>query len=181
MNIINYPSPNFWKANNPIKGIVLHGTAGSLSSALFTLTDPRPDNPQDAVSANYLIDLNGDIYRFMSWWKGKRSYANGNLLKPDTSVSWIKECQDRGINPNFVTLSVEHVASRDAMLQNKSMTEQQFASSMWLVGKLLSDNGLKASHETVVGHFQLDSVNRPFCPGVINIGAYIEVLRQRGF
>jgi len=181
MNIINYPSPNFWRANNKIRAIVLHGTSGPLTASLYTLTNPRTDNPSLAVSSNYLIDLNGDIYRFMSWWNGYRAFANGNLLKPDLGVSWIKECKEQGINPNFVTLSIEHVASRDAMLGHKSMTDQQFASSTWLTGKLLSDNGLRASSETVVGHYQLDSVNKRFCPGVINIPAYTQVLKDRGF
>jgi N-acetyl-anhydromuramyl-L-alanine amidase AmpD len=65
MEIIDYPSPNFFTGGDKIQGIVLHGTSGPLKASLAVLTNPRVDKPELAVSSNYLIDTNGDIYRLV--------------------------------------------------------------------------------------------------------------------
>jgi hypothetical protein len=79
-------------------------------------------------------------------------------------------------NPNMMTISIEHVASYSNMISHGRMTDAQWSSSFWLVKQLLRDNGLTASEQTILGHYQIDLKNKPFCPGVINIPAYINAL-----
>lgn len=176
MNIKDYPSPNFFTNGLKVQAIVLHGTGGPLAPSLAVLTNPRSDAPELAVSANYVIDTNGDIYRLVPWWKGYRAYGNGIINHPDSSIKWLKSCVQNKINPNLVTISIEHVASEADMIAHGRMTDNQWNSSMWLTKKLLSDAGLQANNQTVIGHCQIDSVNRPHCPGVINVPAYINAL-----
>lgn len=176
MDIINYPSPNFFSNGESIKAIVLHGTAGSLSASLNVLTDPRLDNPKAAVSSNYVVDLNGDIYRLVPWWTGRRAYANGFIVNPDPNIKWLIDCENSGGNPNLMTISIEHVASSNAMRTHGQMTDAQFQSSFNLVKKLLKDCRLQANGQTILGHYQIDSFNKAYCPGVINIPAYINAL-----
>jgi len=176
MEIIDYPSPNFFTNGKSIKAVVLHGTAGPLNASLRVLTDPRDDEPEKAVSANYLIHTNGDIYRLVPWWIGRRAWANGIVKNPDEDIKWLMDCIKNKINPNLVTISIEHVASSSEMIKHGRMTDAQWSSSFNLVKKLLQQNGLKATNQTVIGHYQIDSVNKAYCPGVINIPAYINAL-----
>jgi N-acetyl-anhydromuramyl-L-alanine amidase AmpD len=176
MKIIDYPSPNFFTGGLKIKAVVLHGTAGPLRASLDTLTNPRNDKPELAVSSNYVIDLNGDIYRLVSWWHGHRAYANGIINNPDERVKWLMACIGTRVNPNMCTISIEHVASAQSMTNHNKMTDAQFYSSLWVVKTLLHDCGLEANEQTVLGHYQIDSVNKAYCPGVINIPAYINAL-----
>jgi N-acetyl-anhydromuramyl-L-alanine amidase AmpD len=176
MNIIDYPSQNYFTGGLRIKAIVLHGTDGPLQASLRTLTNPRPDAPEKAVSSNYLIDTNGDIYRLVTWWKGQRAYANGIMNQVDPNVKWLKACQGTRCNPNMMTISIEHVASGFSMLNHARMTDAQWNSSMELTKQLLKDCGLQATNQTILGHYQIDRVNKAYCPGVINIPAYINAL-----
>lgn len=176
MEIIDYPSPNFFTGGMRVKAVVLHGTDGPLKASLATLTNPRLDAPEKAVSANYLIDLNGDIYRLVPWWLGRRAYANGIINNPDMSVKWLAACVGSRCNPNMMTISIEHVASGVDMIRHNRMPDAQWNSSFWLVRKLLTDLSLPATSQTVLGHYQIDSKNKAYCPGVINVPAYINAL-----
>lgn len=176
MEIIDYPSPNFFTGGDKIQGIVLHGTAGPLRASLAVLTNPRVDKPELAVSSNYLIDTNGDIYRLVPWWLGRRAYANGIVNYPDERIKWLMACVGSRKNPNMMTISIEHVASYSNMISHGRMTDAQWNSSFELVKQLLRDNGLTANEQTILGHYQIDLKNKPFCPGVINIPAYINAL-----
>lgn len=179
MKIIDYPSPNFFLAGNPIKAICLHGTAGPLQASLDILTRARPDRPELAVSSHYLIDINGDIYRLLKWWKNQRSFANGIVKLPDKNIGWLIAAVAAGINPNLITISIEHVASSTQMKNHSSMTDAQFNSSIALVTQLLKDCKLPISNQTIIGHNQINSIDKVYCPGVIDIPAYIEVLTLR--
>lgn len=173
MNIIDHPSPNYWNASNPIEAIVLHGTDGSLGSALGWLT-----NRKSGVSSNYLIGENGKIYRLVAYYQGKRAWANGVVINPDPAIKWLAEAVKDKLNPNLVTISIEHEASDYSMKHQGRMTDLQWRSSQDLVKKLLADNNLVASGQTVLGHYQIDSKNKSYCPGVINVPAYIEKLLE---
>jgi N-acetyl-anhydromuramyl-L-alanine amidase AmpD len=173
MKIIDYPSPNYFTGGLRIKAVVLHGTAGPLRASLATLTDPRNDKPELAVSSHYCIDENGDIYRLVKWWLGHRAYGNGIINNPDDTVKWLMACVGTRVNPNMCTISIEHVASAQAMRKQGRLTDRQWEASNWLVKTLLRDCGLPANNQTILGHYQIDSVNKAYCPGVINIPAYI--------
>ncbi len=179
MEIIDYPSPNFFSSGGlPIRALVLHGTAGSWQSALAELTDPKPNNPAGRVSSNYLITKDGRIYRLVAYWQGKRAWANGNINNPDPLISWLLDFKKRGVNPNQATISIEHEASTSEMLSHSDMPHLQRLRSLWLCAKLLRDNHLQPGYETVIGHNQLDSVTRSACPGVISIPAWINQLKE---
>jgi N-acetyl-anhydromuramyl-L-alanine amidase AmpD len=176
LQIINHPSPNYFSGiKAKIQAIVLHGTAGNLQSSLDELTNPKPNNPDSRVSSNYVIGLDGSIYRLVSYWLGQRAWANGVLNYPDRSISWLVECAIKGLNPNNYTISIEHVAnSRDMINRNYSaMPAVQLEASKMLVKRLLKDTGLTANHQTIIGHNQIDSISRSNCPGIINIPEYI--------
>jgi N-acetyl-anhydromuramyl-L-alanine amidase AmpD len=179
MELIPYPSPNYFTDGLPIEAIGLHGTAGRKWGALSALVDPRPAAPDLRVSSNYLVDYAGLVYHLVDEKKGWRAFANGNIRQPDMTVRWLVHCLNFKINPNLVTVSIEHEALDLDMRQHKSMPDAQFNSSIELTAAILTWANLKANHETIVAHCQIDSVVKANCPGVIFVPAYLEVLLLR--
>lgn len=179
MGIIRYSSQNYFQASNPIEAVCLHGTAGSLWGSLATLRDVRVDNPALAVSSNYLIDKNGQIYELVPWQLNRRAYANGVVENYDKSLNWLVQAVRAGLNPNLITVSIEHVAGELEMISRASMPNAQFNSSIELTANILAAAGLKANHQTIVGHNQISGYKRYNCPGVIFPPAYTEVLINR--
>lgn len=179
MNIIKLPSPNFYSADNKIQAVVLHGTAGSGISALSWLRNPQPGNPDGRVSANYLINKAGQVWELVEWQAGKRAWANGIVENFDSSIKWLVECLKNRINPNLVTVSIEHEASNREMTTRASMTDAQFNSSIELTAMILTAARLKANHQTIIGHNQISGTRKYNCPGVIFPPAYTEVLLIR--
>lgn len=171
MNIIDNPSPNYWWDNTPIKAIVLHGTAGSLLSAIGWLC-----NRKSGVSSNYLIGKNGKVFCLVNPYQGKRAWANGIVETSDRSIKWLNDAIANRINPNVETISIEHEANSWDMENNGRMTDAQWRASQDLVTQLLQDFGLPMTDQTVIGHFQISGKNKKYCPGVIFVPAYREQL-----
>jgi N-acetyl-anhydromuramyl-L-alanine amidase AmpD len=177
MKFIDLPSPNYWQANDlkqsKIEAICLHGTDGPASASLSWLC-----NPKSGVSANFLVAKDGQTYKLVDP-ATRRAWANGKVDTYDASIKWLDTAVKNKINPNFVTWSVEHEASRDDMMFHRPMTDAQFSASIDLVAYLLRLAGLKANHETLIAHCQICALAKPYCPGVIFVPAYLQVLQQR--
>lgn len=180
---VKMPSPNFFTKDemevNQVAAVVLHGTAGPLQAAIDWLRNPQRDNPDNAVSANYVISKAGVIYELVPWESGLRAYANGIAETIDTSIPWLVAAVKNRINPNWITVSIEHEALYNDMVLRRSMTDAQFNSSIELTAYILAGCGLKANHETIIGHNQISGTNKYNCPGVIFPPAYTEVLLNR--
>lgn len=179
MKIIKFPSSNFFVSRETIKAVCLHGTAGPLWASIATLRNTRIDNPELAVSANYVVDLDGIVYELIDYTAAKRSYANGIVENYDNSIKWLDEAVKNKLNPNLCTYSIEHVASKLSMESHSPMTDAQFNTSIELTAMLLNYAGLKASHDTIIGHNQISGTIKYNCPGVIFPPAYTEVLINR--
>lgn len=95
------------------------------------------------------------------------------------SIRWLAAAIAGKVNPNRITVSIEHEASKTEMEKRASMTDAQFNSSIDLTAYILTWAGLKASHETIVGHNQISGRQKYNCPGVVFPPAYTEVLIQR--
>lgn len=175
MDFIKFQSPNYFRPGDMtetnIQAIVLHGTAGPVGASLSWLL-----NAKSKVSSNYLISKRGQIYELVSWDSGRRSWANGIVENWDRSLAWLARAVKDEINPNWITWSIEHEASETEMKSHASMTDAQFNSSIELTAFLLRKAGLKANHQTVIGHNQISGTAKFNCPGVIFPPAYTEQL-----
>lgn len=174
MKFIDLPSGNYWSDSQPVKAICLHGTAGPAGASLGWLR-----NPKSEVSSNFLINKQGQIFRLVNPELGRKAWANGIVEDPDPSLGWLAQAIKDKTKINLVTWSIEHEATGDEMRWGKSMTDPQFNSSIELTVYLLKLAGLKANHETIVGHCQISSRQKATCPGVIFVPAYLEVLLKR--
>ena len=147
MDIIWSPTPNFSVGRNgrTIIAIVDHITAGSASGAIAWLS-----NPASQVSAHYLVDRAGAIYQLVkdedtAWHAGAVNNPNWSLYD--------------GTNPNHYTLGIEHEG------YDGTLTETQYQSTLWLQQQLITKWKLPITTDHIIGHYRIDSVNRPNCPG----------------
>jgi N-acetylmuramoyl-L-alanine amidase len=88
------------------------------------------------------------------------AWANGIMNRPDMSVAWINQCYTKGINPNFRTVSIEHEG-----LTGQAFTNAQFQATLALHKWLTRTFNIPVDRVHLVGHYMIDSVNRPYCPG----------------
>ena len=142
------PSPNYGKGRKGRKiiAIVSHITAGTFPGCLSWMR-----NPQAKASAHYLVTRQGKIYQMVR--DEDTSWHAGAVNKP----SW--PLYD-GSNPNRYTIGIEHEA-----LPGERLTEMQYQATLWLHKQLIARHGIPIDEGHIIGHYRIDSVNRPNCPG----------------
>lgn len=148
MNIIWRPTPNCSAGRNgrAIAAIVNHITAGLVSGALAWLC-----NPAAQASAHYLISRTGDIYQLVR--EADRAWHAGIVKNPNWALY-------DGTNPNNYTIGIEH-----ENISGGDLTELQYQATLWLHKQILDKYNIPADTEHIIGHYRIDSVNRPNCPG----------------
>ena len=141
------PSPNFSSRDGrKIIAIVNHVTAGAFPGCLSWL-----QNPIAQASAHYIVTKTGRIIQLVK--EGDKAWANGIVNKPNWSLY-------DGTNPNLYTLSIEHEGQ-----SGEPLTEAQYQSSLFLHKELTLKYGIPIDTGHIIGHYRIDSVNRPNCPG----------------
>jgi len=142
------PSPNFSTGRNgrtPI-AIVDHITAGDFPGCLEWL-----QNPISKASAHYLVTKTGRIIQLVK--EGDRAWHAGIRNKPNWSLY-------DGTNPNNYTIGIEHEG-----MPGDALTEVQYQSSLWLHKDITQKYGMPIDTDHIIGHYRIDSVDRPNCPG----------------
>lgn len=128
------------------------------------------------ASINYLIDQLGRIYQIVPPEHG--AWGNGIVDRPNPAIKWLMDAVGHRnfdntlnpINPNVLTLSIEHVGkpnpSGGASYSN-FMNPVQVKASLDLHRYLFArfrSTMLPPSRQSVCRHGDIDSVNRPYCP-----------------
>lgn len=154
------PSPYSTSGRNGFQPhyIILHGTAGG-TSATAIANWFRSTNPASNVSAHYIIGQDGMLIQCVD--EDDWAWANG-FLSAGHDPWW----QDN-INPNWVTISIEHVKS--AVDNSNALTDAQKLASFALIKRICQrwDIPMRAADGTggITGHYSIDPVNRSQCPG----------------
>lgn len=132
MTFIERPSANFNERTRTIDTILLHYTAGELESSLTCLTDPKGTN---RVSAHYVVDRNGDIYRLVD--ESKRAWHAG-------ASKWkgIADINSASIGIEIINLGRRADGSFDPY------TDEQIAAVIALCKNIMARNKIKY----VLGH-----------------------------
>jgi hypothetical protein len=160
-------------------GIVWHGTGnwhertfGQPPVALvYHITDdPNLANvirwfqdPRSNASAHVVIDRDGTIHQFVS--STRAAWTNGDVNRPRRDVPWLNAAvanvRPRGpMNLNDFTLNVEHVARR-----GEGLTGAQYAATVALSAYWRDRYGLIVDRGHCLRHADINSVDRPYCPG----------------
>lgn len=145
-------SPNYTSGRNGKKiiAIVNHQTAGQCPGSLNWLC-----NAAAKASAHYLIFRDGTVYQLVH--DADTAWHAGGVNKP----SWTLY---DGTNPNRYTIGIEHECY-PAVGGDGNLTEQQYQATLELHRSLISQYGIAIDRNHIIGHYQIDSVNRPNCPG----------------
>lgn len=141
-------SPNYSKKRNgrKIVAIVNHITAGTFPGCLAWMR-----NPQAKASAHYLVTRQGKIYQMVR--DEDTSWHAGMVNKPNWSLY-------DGSNPNYYTIGIEH-----ENLSGGLLTDAQYKATLWLHQQLIARYNIPVDKDHIIGHYRVDSVNRPNCPG----------------
>jgi N-acetyl-anhydromuramyl-L-alanine amidase AmpD len=156
---------NFMKGRNgrQVKAVVLHIAAGSLAGVFPTFNDPSR-----GTSAHFCIGKKGEIEQYVS----VNDTAYGNGLKWDAvNKQWI--CPHNNVvtpswqdltppdNPNWYTVSIEH-EGMPADPWTPEMYDANLRLLLWLADQF---NLTYVAHRTLVGHSEIDPVDKSNCPG----------------
>ena len=141
-------SPNYSRGRNGRKiiAIVNHITAGTFPGCLSWMR-----NPQAKASAHYLVTRQGKVYQMVrdedtSWHAGAVNKPNWKLYD--------------GTNPNRYTIGIEHECLSGGLL-----TDAQYKATVELHKMLIAKYNIPIDKDHIIGHYRIDSVNRPNCPG----------------
>ncbi len=140
-------TPNYTEGRRgyfPI-AIVNHITGGSYPGCLSWMQNPSAD-----ASAHYLITRAGEILQLVE--DQDTAWHAGRVNKPSWSLY-------KGSNPNRYTLGIEHEGF------DGSLTEKQYLATVWLQKRLIQKWDIPVDGDHIIGHYRIDSVDRPYCPG----------------
>ncbi|GIO13526.1 hypothetical protein J19TS2_30810 [Cohnella xylanilytica] len=155
--------------------IVNHISAGTLGSM-----DNWFRNPKAEASSQFGVARDGRVHQYVrvenaAWTQGLTAAAIPRATAPII--------RQMGVNPNLYCVSIEHEGYVDGHVDEHgqvivenfgldgTLTETQFWTSAWLHKYIQSEveriygHHIPLTPEYVLGHYQIDPVRKPFCPG----------------
>lgn len=140
-------TPNFRQGRNGKKpiAIVNHITSGNYPGCLSWM-----QNPKAQASAHYLVTKQGQIFQLVK--DEDTSWHAGAVNKPTWPLY-------NGTNPNYYTIGIEHEGF------DGNLTDAQYQATLWLHRHLIQKWNIPVDRDHIIGHYRIDSVNRPNCPG----------------
>lgn len=142
-------TPNYRAGRSGKKplAIVNHITAGYYPGCLDWMK-----NPASQASAHFLVLRNGRILQMVK--EEDTAWHAGIVTKPNWPLY-------DGTNPNYYTIGIEHEG-----MPEDGLTDAQYQSTLWLHKYLMAKYpGITMDTNHIIGHYRIDSVNRPNCPG----------------
>ncbi|WP_438435387.1 N-acetylmuramoyl-L-alanine amidase [Gorillibacterium sp. sgz500922] len=139
--------------------IVDHISAGTMASMDAWFTSPG----NEVSSAHFGVSKTGEIHQYVPL--DRMAWANGLTVEAMAKAAAPIVRQNAPINPNKYSVSIEHEGT------DGELTEAQFAASVWLHRfirdeiKRLYGQTIPLDEQHVIGHYQVDPVRKPFCPG----------------
>lgn len=121
-------------------------------------SESRFKDPTSEASAHFGVALDGRIWQWVRI--EDTAWANGFVNLSEYSPSWVAEADAKGVNINTLTVSIEHEGKT-----GQPFSEVQYQASLWLHRQIIAATGIVPSRENIIGHYQVDIVNRRFCPG----------------
>jgi N-acetylmuramoyl-L-alanine amidase len=148
--------------------IVNHVSVGSMTSMLNTF-----ENPANQASSHFAISREGDIVQYVQL--DRAAWTQG-IVPSRYQAARIGVVREMNCNPNLYSISIEHEGYIDKQTGERrgidgDLTEAQFWATCWLhryiKQAVFEQFGVEITlgPSNVVGHFQIDPVRKPNCPG----------------
>lgn len=142
--------------------IVDHITEGTAQSCISWFTS----SGNDVSSAHFLVAKDGKVYQFvnideMSWSNGLSKMA---ITKAPSDIVRQKE-----LNPNLYSVGIEHEGVYAST--RGSLSSKQLLATLMLHRYIIAyvkdryNKEIPADRHHILGHYELDPVRKPHCPG----------------
>jgi Negative regulator of beta-lactamase expression len=160
-NVLWMPNNNFFANRDGLRAryVILHGTAGGASAQNIAAYFASTQGTANPVSSHYVIGQDGTVVQCVSDLNG--AWANG-VYSTGHAAFW-----DTTVNPNNITVSIEHVKS--ATDNSNQLSPAQQTASFQLINAICDrwqiPKTVASASGGITGHFSLDPVNRSNCPG----------------
>ena len=167
---IDYTNKSMDRQGQPIKYIILHGTAGGSSAQ--AIGEYFRDSNVDA-SAHIIIDQNGNVVQGIPL--SLAAWSNGPITGTPTNLGFRTAGDgvhrdawwNPAINPNLITVSIEHCKNHNDNSDQLTPIQQE---TSFKVIKTICDTYNIPPHFAdasggITGHFSMDPINRSRCPG----------------
>ena len=146
--------------------IVCHITDGGYEGSISWLCNPKAE-----ASAHFVVAKDGRITQLVDI--KDTAWGNGTSVKSDSKVfygkSTLEVVRDRKTNANYYTISIEHEGMWNE--SHGKLTDAQLAATIGLIKfirsevKRLYKEEIPADREHIVGHYQINPITKPNCPG----------------
>jgi N-acetylmuramoyl-L-alanine amidase len=166
MNIKKLDTPNKALRGANIPDLIVdHIADGTYQGTIGWEQTPAPKNP-DQVSSHFIIGRDGEVTQMVeipqcAWTQGLPL----NLIQKAT----LPIVRQRGINPNVYCVSIEHEGFYAQT--HGTLTDAQLAASIEVHKFIISEvkriygTTIPADRNHIVGHYEINPVNKPNCPG----------------
>ena len=154
----NYsPTRNFGQNHSllVVQGEVKHIAVGF--GSLFNWFNRNEPDPNKQTSAHGLVMRDGTYEQYVSF--NDTAYGNGIVEQPDLNVPWIAQAVRDGTWMNAITVSTETEGN-----PGDPLTEAQVQTHARVTALLAQSLGYNIGRDHIVGHYQIDNVNKHFCP-----------------
>ncbi|HCP14811.1 MAG TPA: hypothetical protein DIT32_03410 [Peptococcaceae bacterium] len=170
MKITQKESPNHFNGRNNWKPdmIVCHITEGSYAGAVSWLC-----NSASKASAHFVVAQDGRITQLVKLTDA--AWCNGTSIaltqKTHYGKSTLADVRTRKTNANYYTISIEHEGLW-AKTKGK-LTDAQLKATIELIAWIRSEvrrifnTEIPLDREHIVGHYQINPVTKPNCPGAM--------------
>lgn len=158
-----FPTRTERGALNPHKAFsVIHITGNSrLPTAEGECAWRQSLDPNKGNSATFFVNRDGSVVQALGDPLHMDPWSNGDLNEPDKSNPRIKAVVDDGVNPNQRTLlSIENVGFEP----EDPITDAQVRTCGQILRYYHAKADMPVTRESVIGHYQINSVTRPNCP-----------------
>lgn len=160
----NKMSRNRWKPDM----IVSHITEGNFDGAVTWLS-----NPASGASSHFVVAKDGRITQLVdikeAAWINGTSVDIDKDTKRHYSKSTLAQVRARKTNANYYTIGIEHEGfSKDGQGR---LTDIQLEATIWLHKHIIKEVkrlygiDINLDRDHVVGHYQINPITKPNCPG----------------
>lgn len=115
-------------------------------------------NPTSKASSTFVIDRNGTAYQFMSTLVAP--WTNGDVNKPRTDIPALTQAIRQPYNLNEFCVTIEYVGT-----PAQPPTDAQYVKGIEIAKYVVGTYHVPPHRYGQLRHADIDSVNRPYCPG----------------
>lgn len=121
----------------------------------------RIGDPADQNSATFFVNRDGSVWQGLGDPLRMAPWANGDLQRPDLTSPRVAALA--GTNPNLRTIVAIENVGRPTDLP---ITEAQVQANARIIAYYHAKARVPVTRQTVIGHYQINGVNRPNCPAI---------------